>query len=301
MKATPVSGTVLPGGLATVIVSVDWLPTWMLAGVKALVMMGGAMTLSAALASLGLASVFPETTPVEFAVGTMLLTGPAVLLVTETVIWQLAPPASVAAEVWMRVSPAVLPAAIVPAQPPGVCVNAGVAATDRPDGKLSSSVTADIVSVGLGLAMVTVSVVVPPAAIEGAANDLVTTGPPRTRTSSVLLVAPLKFEPATGAPVAYVPPGVAVAPATGVVGSTKVTEAELLYRPGVAAPMSVVKVTETAPPPAGGVGVPGTSKVPKIRLEVPEKRSAPPGASPRWTAPRWARRSSSRTAASARR
>jgi len=144
LKAVPVLGLVM------VNVMVDVPPTEVLVGEKALLMLGGATTVT--LAVLLLAPVPPS---VELTAPVVLVFNPALVPVTLTITLQELLAASLPPLRLMLVLPAVAPIKV----PPQVLETDE--ATASPDGRLSPNARPDNPTVGFGLLMLTVSVVEP--------------------------------------------------------------------------------------------------------------------------------------------
>jgi hypothetical protein len=165
LTATPVTPLGLLAGLVMVMVSVEMPLSAMLVGAKALVMVGGAKTLSVAL------PVPPAPDSVVLTLPVVLSLAPPVVALTLTLIEQ--EPGLTASDPPDRLM-LVLPAAGANV-PPQVLVAIGVVSTSRPAGKLSLMLNPLNVN-AFGLLKLMVSVEVPPTAMLVGEKLFVTTG-----------------------------------------------------------------------------------------------------------------------------
>src|SRR5581483_240567 len=149
VKLTPVSATVLAAGLARLKVSVEVPPIKMLVGLKALLIVGGAMTVSSALAVNPVPPSFEATVPV------VLFFAPAVVPLTLTLRAQLPPAVAIVPPVKLMLVAAATGLYV----PPQVLLVIGDASTSRPAGNVSLTAT-PVTPPGLlaGLVIVRVSV-----------------------------------------------------------------------------------------------------------------------------------------------
>src|SRR5215510_10888866 len=183
LKATPVRSPLagVPGlfGLVMVKVTVVVPFSGILAAPNALLMVGGATTVTVALAVL----LFPPSVELTC---TELFLSPAVVPCTFTETAQEALAARVPADKLTELAP---PVAV--AVPPHVLFRFGVEATTTPAGRLSVNANPVSVTLLFGLLMLMVSRVVPFSGIFVGANVLVTLGALATINVAVLLVAPV--------------------------------------------------------------------------------------------------------------